>query len=94
MVAFYAVQWDLGILPKWLVISTFALALTLGVYLLVIRQVNGIRWLFGMKPRRRSPQKTGNDLNDSKQAEQAIRTAITGEPLLHGADSSGSSGAR
>ena len=51
VIAFYVVQWNIGILPKWLMISTLALALILAVYVLVIRRVNWIRWLFGMKPR-------------------------------------------
>ncbi len=51
----YVMQWNIGIAPKWLIISTLALVLTLAVYELLIRQVNGIRWLFGMKPRQRTP---------------------------------------
>jgi peptidoglycan/LPS O-acetylase OafA/YrhL len=53
LIAFYVVQWNMAILPKWLIISTLALALTLAVYELLIQRVNGMRWLFGMKPRRR-----------------------------------------
>ena len=51
LIAFFVVQWPLGILPKWLIISTLAVALTMGLYVLVIRRLNWIRWLFGMKPR-------------------------------------------
>ena len=51
LVAFYVVQWPLGTLPKWLLISTFALALLLSLYELLIRRVNALRWLFGLKPR-------------------------------------------
>ncbi len=36
---------------KWLIISTLALVLTLAEYELLIRRVNAMRWLFGMKPR-------------------------------------------
>jgi peptidoglycan/LPS O-acetylase OafA/YrhL len=61
LIAFYVVQWDMGILPKWLIISTLSLALTLAVYVLVIRRVNVMRWLFGMKSRHRTPRKDGND---------------------------------
>ncbi len=60
VIAFYVVQWDMGILPKWLMIITLALALILAVYLLVIRRVNWIRWLFGMKPRKPTPRRDGN----------------------------------
>jgi glucan biosynthesis protein C len=53
LIAFYVVQWDMGILPKWLILSTLALVLTLVVYELLIRRVHAMRWLFGMKPRPR-----------------------------------------
>ncbi len=56
VIAFYVVQWNMAILPKWLIISTLALALTLAVYELLIRRINGMRWLFGMKPRPRTPR--------------------------------------
>jgi peptidoglycan/LPS O-acetylase OafA/YrhL len=52
LIAFYVVQWPEGILPKWLVITVLALALVLGLYVLVIRRTNVARWLFGMKPLR------------------------------------------
>jgi glucan biosynthesis protein C len=51
IIAFFVVQWNMGIGLKWLIISTLALVLTLAVYELLIRRVNAMRWLFGMKPR-------------------------------------------
>ncbi len=60
LIAFYVVQWNMPILPKWLIISTLALALTLTVYELLIRRINVMRWLFGMKPRQRTPREDGN----------------------------------
>jgi glucan biosynthesis protein C len=66
VIAFYVVQWDMGILPKWLMISTLALALILVVYVLLIRRVNWIRWLFGMKPRKPIP---GRDKSGREQEE-------------------------
>ncbi len=56
VIAFYVVQWNMGVGLKWLIISTLALALTLAVYELLIRRINGMRWLFGMKPRPRTPR--------------------------------------
>jgi peptidoglycan/LPS O-acetylase OafA/YrhL len=50
-VAFYAVQWDIGILVKFLVVVLGSFALSLGVYELLIRRINPVRVLFGMKPR-------------------------------------------
>lgn len=70
-VAFYVVQWPIGILPKWLIISALALMLVLGVYVLFIRRVDWIRWLFGMKPRPRlaeGDERGGKDLNGREQS--------------------------
>ena len=55
VIAFYVVQWDMDVGLKWLILSTLALALILAVYVLLIRRVNAMRWLFGMKPRQRTP---------------------------------------
>ena len=46
----------MAILPRWVIFSTLALLLILAVYELLIRRVNGIRWLFGMKPRPLKPR--------------------------------------
>jgi len=46
-IAYYVVQWNMDALPKWLLISTLSLVLTLALHELLIR------WLFGMKPRHR-----------------------------------------
>ena len=60
VIAFYVVQWHMAILPKWLIICTLALAMILVLYELVIRRVNAMRWLFGMKPRQRTPHQDSN----------------------------------
>jgi len=60
VIAFYVVQWHMAILPKWLIICTLALAMILVLYELVIRRVNAMRWLFGMKPRQRTPREDRN----------------------------------
>jgi hypothetical protein len=52
VISFYVVQWDAGILVKWLVIALSSIAITLGLTDL-IRRIKPIRALFGMKPRRR-----------------------------------------
>ncbi len=87
VIAFYVVQWNMAILPKWLIISTLALVLTLSVYELLIRRVNAMRWLFGMKPRQRTPRKDGNDREQERhqaeaqggKADQAIPLHTWGE---------------
>jgi glucans biosynthesis protein C len=49
-IGFYVVNWKLDILQKFLIVSTFGLALTLVVYELMIRRFNFIRFCFGLKP--------------------------------------------
>ena len=55
VIAFFVVQWHMAVGLKWLILSTLALALIMAVYEFLIRRVNVMRWLFGMKPRKRTP---------------------------------------
>lgn len=48
-IGFYVVQWDMGIVPKFLTISSLSMIATMGIYDLFIKKVNFIRFLFGMK---------------------------------------------
>jgi peptidoglycan/LPS O-acetylase OafA/YrhL len=57
-IAFYAVQWEVNILIKLLVVVTGSFAVALGLYELLIRRINLVRALFGMKPRRRIEEET------------------------------------
>jgi peptidoglycan/LPS O-acetylase OafA/YrhL len=85
LIAFYVVQWDMGILPKWLMISTLALALILAVYVLLIRRVNWIRWLFGMKPRKPTHRREGTSREqEGQQAEVLGDKADQAVPLHTG----------
>jgi peptidoglycan/LPS O-acetylase OafA/YrhL len=52
-IAFYAVQWEIGLLIKLSVVVIGAFAVTLGTYELLVRRLNPVRALFGMQPRRR-----------------------------------------
>jgi glucan biosynthesis protein C len=73
LIAYYVVQWPVGILPKWLVISMLALALVLGLYLL-IRRVSWMRWLFGMKPRQpEAPGDAPGDVPERLHSPHSIR---------------------
>jgi fucose 4-O-acetylase-like acetyltransferase len=47
-IGFFVVQWDLGILPKLLILVATSFSLSLGLYELVIRRVRPLRALFGM----------------------------------------------
>lgn len=49
VIGFYVVQWDMEIFPKFLVISSLSLIVTIGIYDFLIKKVNFARFLFGMK---------------------------------------------
>jgi peptidoglycan/LPS O-acetylase OafA/YrhL len=49
-IAFYAVQWEVALLIKLLVVVIGSLAVSLGLYELFIRRINPVRALLGMKP--------------------------------------------
>lgn len=49
-VAYFVVQWDAAILPKFLVLVSISFAVSLGLYQFVIRRIGLLRTLFGMKP--------------------------------------------
>jgi hypothetical protein len=48
-IGFFVVQWRLGIMLKYLIISTSSLVLILAIYELLVRRFKVIRFLFGMK---------------------------------------------
>ncbi|MBN1401810.1 MAG: acyltransferase family protein [Anaerolineae bacterium] len=52
IIGYYVVQWNIGVIPKFLLISLSSLALALLVYEFVIRRIPVVRFLFGMRPRR------------------------------------------
>jgi peptidoglycan/LPS O-acetylase OafA/YrhL len=62
-IAFYAVQWDAGITVKLLVVVLGSLLVSLGLIELVIKRLNVLRGLFGMKTRRRETPSTETDLS-------------------------------
>jgi peptidoglycan/LPS O-acetylase OafA/YrhL len=49
LLAYYVVQWNAGVLPKLLVVVLGSLLVSLGLVELVIKRVNVLRGLFGMK---------------------------------------------
>ena len=55
-IGFYVVQWDMGVLEKFIVISTGSLLATIATYELLIRRINLIRFLFGLKSIASQPQ--------------------------------------
>ncbi len=51
-IAFYAVQWEVDLLIKLLVVVIGSFAVSLGLYELLVRRIDPVRALFGMKPRK------------------------------------------
>jgi hypothetical protein len=56
-VAFFVVQWAVGVTSKYLIIAALAYLGTIILYDLLVRCTNVTRFLFGMRPlRRKSPE--------------------------------------
>jgi surface polysaccharide O-acyltransferase-like enzyme len=51
-VGFFVIRWNLGILPKLLIVTAVSFPLTLALYELLARRLNTIRFFFGMRPKR------------------------------------------
>lgn len=54
-IAFYVVRWNISIIEKFLVISTASLVATVFLYELVVKRINVVRFLFGLKPINHKP---------------------------------------
>ena len=54
LVGFVIIPWNLGILPKLLLIAVVSFALILVVYGLLVRPFNAVRFLFGMRPKEKA----------------------------------------
>jgi hypothetical protein len=65
ILAFYMVQWNAGVVPTFLIISTSALIATLALYEFLVRRVPVMCWFFGMKARKPS-LRTGIDMHEQK----------------------------
>ena len=61
-IAFYAVQWEVHLLIKLLVVVIGSFAMSLGLYEFLVRRINPVRALFGMKPRGRKKEEAQTSL--------------------------------
>jgi len=52
-VGWYVVRWNMGILPKFLIISALSLVIIMALYEGLVRHFNPVRFLFGMRPKKR-----------------------------------------
>jgi hypothetical protein len=50
VISYFVVQWQMGLLPKLLVVLVTSFAATLALVELVVKRVAVLRSLFGMKP--------------------------------------------
>lgn len=57
VIGFYVVQWNAGVGLKYLVISTTSFAGIMLIYEFLVRHINVVRFLFGMRQRRRTLRK-------------------------------------
>jgi peptidoglycan/LPS O-acetylase OafA/YrhL len=53
-VGWFVIRWNMGILPKYLIIVVTSFALIMVVYELLVKPFNGVRFLFGMRPRKKT----------------------------------------
>ena len=53
LIGSFIVQWGLGIMLKYLIISTSSLVVIMAIYELFIKRLNALRFLFGMKTGKR-----------------------------------------
>lgn len=58
----FVVRWNLGILPKLLIVSVISFLLILALYELLIRRINVIRFFFGMRAQKSQPAAGGDHL--------------------------------
>lgn len=56
ILAYWMRGWDVGIAAKLPVLIVAAFAVTALLYALLVRRVNGLRFLFGMRPLPRAPR--------------------------------------
>jgi peptidoglycan/LPS O-acetylase OafA/YrhL len=53
-VGWFVIPWDMGMLPKFLIITVASFALIMALYELLIRRFNIVRFFFGMRPKKKS----------------------------------------
>ena len=54
MIGFFIVQWSMGIAPKYFIISTTSFVAIMAIYELLVRRINILRFLFGMRLRKKA----------------------------------------
>lgn len=57
IVGFFVIRWNIGILPKFLIVTVISFSLILVLYELLVKPFNAVRFLLGMRPRKRLAKK-------------------------------------
>ena len=52
-VGWFVIRWNIGILPKFLIIVVASFSLIMVLYELLVKPFNGVRFLFGMRPKKK-----------------------------------------
>jgi len=55
IVGWFVIRWNIGILPKYLIIAVVSFALIMALYELLVRRFNVVRFFFGMRPKKKPP---------------------------------------
>jgi len=53
-IGFYVVQWDMGVMPKYLIIAATSFIGIVAIYELLVRRLNILRFLFGMRLKKKT----------------------------------------
>ena len=54
IIGFFVVQWSMGIAPKYFIISTTSFVAIMAIYELLVRRINVLRFLFGMRLKKKT----------------------------------------
>jgi hypothetical protein len=52
-VGWFVIRWNLGMLPKFLIIAVASFTLIMALYELLVRRFNMVRFFFGMRPKKK-----------------------------------------
>ncbi len=55
VVGWFVIRWNMGIVPKYLIIAVVSFPLIMALYELLVRRFNVVRFLFGMRLKRKAP---------------------------------------
>lgn len=62
--AFFLIEWPLGVLPKYLILAVVSFTIIMALYELLIKRLNGLRFLFGLKSRQPARTATATRLEE------------------------------